>query len=405
MCRSEKKEILHNGYFYDVTNFSHPGGNIISFFVNNGEDSTNTFRQFHHRSIAKSSLMLQSLPRRKAEPGEYATTIPPEQLERHRQLTAGFQKLFKELERDGFFEPSPTYICIRIVSLLLFIGVGFQLAFLDATVLRLLGLVMLAVGGAQSGWVMHEAGHYSLTGRPKLDRILQSLIFGLSTGFSAAWWRTYHNRHHAAAQRVGKDEDVNYLPLIAFNKETVPTEEEGKSFWVRNQALLYFPIDGFLIIFYWKMVKCPRYAWHKGAYLDLFCMGVHYATVAYSLGLLPYLFVIWMTAIYTLGHLSLNHTHTPVTEVETHWVEHALTHTVDIAPSWWVDLIMGYLNYHVLHHLFPTMPLFRGRKVMDRIKQFAQEYGLPYQCHSYWKSIQLTITNVRDVARELQQGI
>lgn len=42
---------------------------------------------------------------------------------------------------------------------------------------------------------------------------------------------------------------------------------------------------------------------------------------------------------------------------------------------------------------------------MDRIKQFAQEYGLPYQCHSYWKSIQLTITNVRDVARELQQGI
>lgn len=69
MCRSEKKEILHNGYFYDVTNFSHPGGNIISFFVNNGEDSTNTFRQFHHRSIAKSSLMLQSLPRRKAEPG------------------------------------------------------------------------------------------------------------------------------------------------------------------------------------------------------------------------------------------------------------------------------------------------------------------------------------------------
>lgn len=119
---------------------------------------------------------------------EYATTIPPEQLERHRQLTAGFQKLFKELERDGFFEPSPTYICIRIVSLLLFIGVGFQLAFLDATVLRLLGLVMLAVGGAQSGWVMHEAGHYSLTGRPKLDRILQSLIFGLSTGFSAAWW-------------------------------------------------------------------------------------------------------------------------------------------------------------------------------------------------------------------------
>lgn len=84
-------------------------------------------------------------------------------------------------------------------------------------------------------------------------------------------------------------------------------------------------------------------------------MGVHYATVAYSLGLLPYLFVIWMTAIYTLGHLSLNHTHTPVTEVETHWVEHALTHTVDIAPSWWVDLIMGYLNYHVLHHLFPTV--------------------------------------------------
>ncbi len=66
-----KKEILINGYFYDVTNFDHPGGNIISFFINNfqGEDGSLTFRQFHHRSIAKASMILNSLPKRKALPG------------------------------------------------------------------------------------------------------------------------------------------------------------------------------------------------------------------------------------------------------------------------------------------------------------------------------------------------
>lgn len=152
-------------------------------------------------------------------------------------------------------------------------------------------------------------------------------------------------------------------------------------------------------------VKCPRYAWHKGAWLDLFCMGVHYATIAYALGPLRYLAVIWMTAIYTLGHLSLNHTHTPVTEEETHWVEHALTHTADVEHTWWVDLLMGFLNYHVLHHLFPSMPLFRGRQVMGRIQKFAEEHGLPYQCHSYWGAIKTTMENVRDVAKELQDAI
>lgn len=68
MCR-EKKEILLNGQFYDVTSFPHPGGNIIRFFTNNGEDATSTFRQFHHRSFLKASKILHSLPKRKADLG------------------------------------------------------------------------------------------------------------------------------------------------------------------------------------------------------------------------------------------------------------------------------------------------------------------------------------------------
>jgi len=37
-----KKEILYDGYFYDVTSFidRHPGGYVIDYYTNSGEDGT-----------------------------------------------------------------------------------------------------------------------------------------------------------------------------------------------------------------------------------------------------------------------------------------------------------------------------------------------------------------------------
>lgn len=67
-----RKEILFNGHFYDVTDFisRHPGGGVINYFTQSGEDSTLAIQQFHHRSIKRVNGMLNSLKKRSASNSE-----------------------------------------------------------------------------------------------------------------------------------------------------------------------------------------------------------------------------------------------------------------------------------------------------------------------------------------------
>ena len=66
--KAERKEILCDGYFYDVTDFArnHPGGSIIYFYTQSGEDATHAIQQFHHRSIKRIRLMMSSFKKRPA---------------------------------------------------------------------------------------------------------------------------------------------------------------------------------------------------------------------------------------------------------------------------------------------------------------------------------------------------
>lgn len=65
---------------------------------------------------------------------------------------------------------------------------------------------------------------------------------------------------------------------------------------------------------------------------------------------------------------------------------------------------MGYLNYQIEHHLFPTMPQFRHRQIKDRVKALAHKHNIPYTVHSYMGAFRLSLKNLADVAKELQRA-
>lgn len=73
----ERKEILYEGYFYDVTDFirKHPGGSIITYYSQTGEDSTVAIQQFHNRSIKRVTGMMNSLKKRPASSSESNLTL------------------------------------------------------------------------------------------------------------------------------------------------------------------------------------------------------------------------------------------------------------------------------------------------------------------------------------------
>jgi hypothetical protein len=67
-----KKEILYDGSYYDVTEWvkRHPGGKIIEFYTESGEDATHAIQQFHQRSTRKVMGIMGSLKKRPANENE-----------------------------------------------------------------------------------------------------------------------------------------------------------------------------------------------------------------------------------------------------------------------------------------------------------------------------------------------
>jgi len=98
---------------------------------------------------------------------------------RYFEMTRDFQKLHKELVDEGFFKPSYSHIVLRFFECLLLILVGIYLVTCPHPVVKIFGAVIIGLGSTRCGWFMHEGGHYSLTGNPKMDRFLQSFSLGI----------------------------------------------------------------------------------------------------------------------------------------------------------------------------------------------------------------------------------
>jgi hypothetical protein len=60
-----KKTILIDNREYDISNFKHPGGNVI-FYMTEGQDASLAFYEFHRRS-KKTTQILKSLPNKASE--------------------------------------------------------------------------------------------------------------------------------------------------------------------------------------------------------------------------------------------------------------------------------------------------------------------------------------------------
>lgn len=99
-------------------------------------------------------------------------------LEKNRILTEDFTKLYLELEKEGLFEPSYKHMFLRTVEVILMFLVGYRLLWFQNIFAKLVGIVLFGVAQGRCGWLQHECGHRSLSGNPKLDRLIHVLFIG-----------------------------------------------------------------------------------------------------------------------------------------------------------------------------------------------------------------------------------
>ena len=395
----EQRYIIINSKKYDITHFKHPGGNVINYMIN-GQDATESFNEFHYRS-KRAHKILESLPYEKID--DYK---PDDDI-----LLKNFKQFREQLIKEGLFEPSNYHIIGRIVQMVFIYG----LATYTINYNCMCAAILYGIFGGQCGWLQHEAGHNSLTGIIKLDKLIQEFIMGFGLYGSASKWNRMHNRHHATPQKVGHDMDLNTTPFVAFYKGALEDNKTKKNkyvyLWLKYQMYTFLPItSGILIPFMWRFNLHLNHSirekrWNElffvffGTFLQIFNF-MYFGNINYKYGLLYHFISSWVSYLYIFGHFSLSHTTTDIVErhEDPSWVRYAIEHSVDIGTknpivSW----IMGYLNFQVIHHLFPSMPQYNGGKVSVKLIEFCKENNINYKIIGYRKAWYDMLSNLNSV--------
>ncbi|KEG11593.1 putative delta-5 fatty acid desaturase [Trypanosoma grayi] len=396
-------EVLINGRLYDCRNFKHPGGSVLRFFCGSG-DATETFMEFHMR-MPKAAKQLQQLPSRPA-PEWIGEDL--KETARLKKLSRDFNNLRTEFVQEGMYDPSYLHVFYRLGELVVMHALGLYL--LLWTPYWIPACVLLGIAEGRCGWVEHEGGHHSLFGNHWLDQKIQEVCYGLGDGMSAAWWRSQHNKHHATPQKLRHDADLDTLPLVAFNR-IVAEKARNSSLvrrWLSMQMYLFVPITCSLVALSWQLFLHPRHMIRTRRYTEMACAACRLLlilaicrslqlTLLQSIG--GYLFYQFFGAAYIFVNFALSHSHLGVlsADAHVHWVEFASVYTINIAPHWLTNWWMGYLNFQIEHHLFPTMPQFRFVSLYPRVRRLFEDNGLKYDCRPYWDAMSTTFRNLGHV--------
>jgi acyl-CoA 6-desaturase (Delta-6 desaturase) len=421
------------GVTYDITNFKHPGGNIIQY-AKNSPDATEIFREFHHRS-AKATKLLRSLPVYKDSDGDDGDArIERSHMltERQQEMTTDYREMRANLVNQGCFEPDYIHVYFRLLELAFYFGLGTWFASYNiyASILSFIAFK------TRCGWVQHECGHLSFTGIRPIDRAIQTFTMGFGGGVSSSVWNSMHQKHHATPQKIKHDIDLDTTPFVAFFNRAFEENTNGKAaarfmnrWWMRMQAWTFLPVvNGILVHLFWTYYLHPKKVITRLSSVktktaivetafEAVCMSASHIVLPYifytgdatgDAGFLWCYFLLMVTNfwnfIYLFGHFSLSHTFTDVVPEDKHllWFEYALDHTVNISTkSPLVTWIMGYLNFQIEHHLFPSMPQYKNAVAAPYVRAFCEKWSphLKYIEHSYTYTWWLMLSNLHEVGK------
>ncbi len=118
------------------------------------------------------------------------------------------------------------------------------------------GALLVALFWQQCGWLAHDFAHHQVFADRRLNDAGVLVVGNLFQAFSLEWWKNKHNTHHAipnlhesASEKHDGDPDIDTLPFLAWSQRFVektlaggPAASASARFFVRNQALLYFPV-------------------------------------------------------------------------------------------------------------------------------------------------------------------
>jgi linoleoyl-CoA desaturase len=194
---------------------------------------------------------------------------------------------------------------------------------------------------------------------------------------------------HAPVSKFHKYQYL-YLPLIyplfLFNWLLL---RDFKDFFDKNrtvQKLVDIPKIEYIKLFFFKTLF-----FSYTIVIPKFLLGVSWGVI-----LLAFTIMIFTASVLALIVLLPPHANTesvfPVADEENNlpynWFSHMLKTTNDInGTSWFTKFVMGNYNFHIVHHLFPSMHHAYYPEITERLRFLCKQNNLPYRSYNLLQAL------------------
>jgi fatty acid desaturase len=301
-----------------------------------------------------------------------------------------YASLSRLIRQAGLLDRRRGYYAARIAVINgLLAGAWVVFVWLGESWWQLSVAALLAVIFTQTAFIGHDAGHRQIF-RSRRGNDLVGLIHGnLVTGISYGWWVDKHNRHHAHPNTEGQDPDVIVRPL-SFSTGQANARRGLAALFVRHQAYFFFPLlllEGVAL----HVQSCQAVLGRgplKRRPAEATLLAVHAA------GYLGIVFLVLnplQAIVFILVHQGLlglylgcsfapNHKGMPMIDADDRidYLRRQVLTSRNVRGGWFIDTLLGGLNYQIEHHLFPSMPRPNLCRAQALIRRFCTEHGVDY---------------------------
>ncbi|MFD7156998.1 fatty acid desaturase family protein [Kribbella sp. NPDC059898] len=325
------------------------------------------------------------------------------------QYVSLYTDLLQTVRDLGLFRRRQGYYVTRmsiVLGALLLIVAGMVLLGNSWHQLWLAGALALVL--VQVAFLSHDSAHRQIFRSNARNDWTARILSGGVLGMSVGWWRTKHNKHHAAPNQADRDPDVQ-LKVLAFTPEALEGRGPLGRWFAGRQGWLFFPLltlEGIGL-----HASSLKHLLRPGATRsDRIDAGIVVARItAYVaalylllpagkatafLGLQLAVFGVCLGAAFAPNHKGM-----PIVPAGTKldFLRRQVLMSRNIRGGVFTDLAMGGLNYQIEHHLFPSMPRPTLRRVRPIVREYCELHGVSYAEVGLFTSYRIVVRHLNDV--------
>jgi len=336
-------------------------------------------------------------------PGRPATRRPDPQ--RQAQSQALYRELQHQLEKAGCFRPAHWASAGRVAWIAAAYALGYVVLLSEpGTVAWLLALLMVAFTMVQACFVAHEAGDGAITSNRLVSFTLRHVLMSFASGLSATYFHSLHRVHHRTLHKGSSTHASGAPPVNVYEGKVLKRllSRNGVLFVCVRVVLRGFSLRLEGLRYVLRHPRSTRYDQLFMAAHAIAWLAVPLAIVGPADTLVNYALVGLFAGPYVGTLLMLNHVGMQAARsMEDLPVMERVTRTTrNLGRSRFEGFLLGGVNNHIEHHLFPGIPAAGLRKARAVTAQFIKRHGIAYNQGSYFQALAESVRYFRRLPPE-----